>query len=94
MFLIVVPYIFIALCEQLLRKSRINQSDRVVLLWDDFEEFVFASSLVGALGLEDWTNIHGRNADLQDIYLYNLKRLPLWQKDVLSLDWLAGLPLE
>jgi transposase len=74
----VTPSMLNALCEHLLEKPGLYQSEMIVFLWDEFEVLVTASSIGRALAFKGWTKktirrvAQGRNADLRDLYLYNL----------------------
>jgi transposase len=74
----ITPCMLDALCEHLLEKPRLYQSEIIVFLWDEFEVLVTASSIGRALASKGWTKktirrvAQQRNADLRDLYLYNL----------------------
>jgi len=74
----ITPSMLNALCEHLLEKPGLYQSEMIVFLWDEFEVLVTASSIGRALAFKGWTKktirrvAQQRNADLRDLYLYNL----------------------
>ena len=74
----ITPPMLNALHEHLLEKPGLYQSEMIVFLWDEFEVLVTASSIARALAFKGWTKktirriAQGRNADLRDIYIYNL----------------------
>lgn len=72
------PLMLDALCEHLLEKPGLYQTEMVVFIWDEFREFVTTCSIARALASRRWTKktirlvASGRNADLRDLYLHNL----------------------
>ena len=65
------------LCEYLLEKPGLYQDEMVLFLLDEFKTYITPFSIRRALASIGWTNktirciAKGRNADLQDLYLYN-----------------------
>ena len=82
---IVILLILDALCEHLLEKPGIYRTEMVVFLWDEFEELVTISSIGRVLASVGWTKkkisrvARERNADLRDIYLYDILDIRSWK---------------
>jgi hypothetical protein len=51
----ITPCMLDALCEHLLEKPGLYQSEMIVFLWDEFEVLVTASSIGRALAFKGWT---------------------------------------
>ena len=70
-----------ALCEHLLEKPGLYQSEMILFLMDKFDVLVTASSIGRALRSKGWTKkqirriANGRNANLRDNYLYQISSL-------------------
>jgi hypothetical protein len=79
----ITPAMLDALCEHLLEKPGLYQSEMILFLVDKFDVLVTASSLGRALCSRGWTKkqirriVNGRNADLCDHYLYQISSLSL-----------------
>jgi hypothetical protein len=67
-----------ALCEHLIEKPELFQSEMALFLWDEFEAQVTVYSIGRALASVGWSKkaarriAKERNADLRDFYLYKL----------------------
>lgn len=77
----ITPIMLDALCEHLLEKPGLYQSEMILFLLDEFDVLVTASSIGRALNSRGWTKkqirriARGRNADLRDHYLYRISNL-------------------
>lgn len=74
----ITPTMLDALCEHLVEKSWLYQSEMILFLLDEFNVCVTASNIGRALRSRGWTKkkirriVNGRNADLRDHYLYQI----------------------
>jgi transposase len=81
----ITPPMLEALCEHLLEKPGLYQSEMILFLLDEFDILTTASSVGRALASKGWTKktirriAKGRNADLRDAYLYNNRDIHSWQ---------------
>lgn len=77
----ITPAMLDALCEHLLEKPGLYQSEMILFLMDEFDVLVTDSSIGRALRSRGWTKkqirriANGRNADLRDNYLYQISSL-------------------
>jgi transposase len=77
----ITPAMLDALCEHLLEKPGMYQSEMILFLLDEFDVLITASSIGRALRSRGWTKkqirriANGRNADLRDYYLYQISSL-------------------
>ena len=74
----ITPPMLDALCEYLLEKPGLYRSEMVLFLLDEFETLVTTLSIGRALASKSRSKktirriAKGRNADLRDLYLYNI----------------------
>ncbi|KAF7920914.1 hypothetical protein EAE99_007766 [Botrytis elliptica] len=77
----ITPVMLNALCEHLLEKPGLYQSEMILFLLDEFDVLVTASSIGRSLRLRGWTKkqirriANGRSADLRNHYLYQISAL-------------------
>jgi transposase len=75
------PIMLDALCDHLLEKPGLYQSEMILFLLDEFDILVTPSSIGRVLRSKGWTkkqirrSANGRNADLRDYYLYRISTL-------------------
>lgn len=74
----ITPGLLDALCEYLLDKPGLYQSEMILFFLDEFDVLVTPSSVGRALRSKGWTKkqirriANGRNAELRDCYLYQI----------------------
>lgn len=77
----ITPAMLDALCEHLLEKPGLYESETILFLMDEFDVLVTDSSIERALRSRGWTKkqirriANERNADLRDHYLYQISSL-------------------
>ena len=77
----ITPVMLDALCEHLLEKPGLYQSEMILFLLDEFDVLVTASSIGRALRSRSWTKkqirciVNELNADLHNHYLYQISSL-------------------